>query len=43
VKLTGAMNQKRVIIQPAPIVISGAIPSNEETSDYAYTPVVLVK
>jgi Flp pilus assembly protein TadG len=43
VKLTGSMNQKRVIIQPAPIVISGGIPSDEETSDYAYTPVVLVK
>ncbi|HYO23769.1 MAG TPA: pilus assembly protein TadG-related protein [Lacipirellulaceae bacterium] len=43
VKLTGAMNQKRVIIQPAPMVIPGAIASSEETSNYVYTPVVLVK
>jgi Flp pilus assembly protein TadG len=43
VKLTGSMNQKRVIIQPAPMVIPGAVASTEETSNYAYTPVVLVK
>jgi Flp pilus assembly protein TadG len=43
VKLTGSMNQKRVIIQPAPMVVSGGIPSTEETSDYLYSPVVLVK
>jgi hypothetical protein len=43
VKLTGSMNQKRVIIQPAPMVVSGGIPSTEETSDYLYSPVVLVR
>jgi hypothetical protein len=43
VKLTGSMNQKRVIIQPCPMVLSGVIPSTEETSDYVYSPVVLVK
>ena len=29
VKLTGSMNQKRVIVQPAPMVVSGAIASTE--------------
>jgi hypothetical protein len=43
VKLTGSMNQKRVIIQPCPMVMSGVIPSTEETSDFVYSPVVLVK
>ncbi len=43
VKLTGSMNQKRVIVQPAPMVLSGAIASTVETSDYVYTPVVLIK
>ncbi len=44
VKLTGAMSQKRVIIQPAPMVVPGVIPSpTETTSDYVYSPVVLVK
>ncbi len=43
VKLTGAMSQKRVIVQPAPMVIPGAIASTTTTSSYAYTPVVLVK
>jgi Flp pilus assembly protein TadG len=43
VKLTGSMNQKRVIVQPAPMVIPGAVASTEETSNYVYTPVVLVK
>jgi hypothetical protein len=43
VKLTGAMNQKRVIIQPCPMVLSGVIPSGEPTSSFVYTPVVLVK
>jgi Flp pilus assembly protein TadG len=43
VKLTGAMNQKRVIVQPAHMVISGAIASTESTSEYVYSPVVLVK
>ena len=43
VKLTGAMSQKRVIIQPCPMVIQGALPSNSQTSSYVYSPVVLVK
>jgi hypothetical protein len=43
VKLTGAMQQKRVIVQPAPFVLQGAIPSTEATSDHVYTPVVLVR
>jgi Flp pilus assembly protein TadG len=43
VKLTGAMSQKRVIVQPAPMVIPGAIASTSNTSSYAYTPIVLVK
>jgi Flp pilus assembly protein TadG len=43
VKLTGAMQQKRVIVQPAPFVLQGAIPSTEATSDHVFTPVVLVR
>jgi len=43
VKLTGAMNQKRVIVQPAPFLLQGAIESSEETSDFVYSPVVLIK
>jgi len=43
VKLTGAMNQKRVIIQPCPMVVAGVVPSGESTSSFVYTPVVLVK
>lgn len=43
VKLTGSMNQKRVVVQPAPMVMPGGIASTDETSDYVYTPVVLVK
>ena len=43
VKLTGAMNQKRVTIQPCPMVLAGVIPSSESTSSFVYTPVVLVK
>jgi Flp pilus assembly protein TadG len=43
VKLTGAMKQKRVIVQPCPMVVPGVIPSSEETSSFVYTPVVLVK
>jgi Flp pilus assembly protein TadG len=43
VKLTGPLNQKRVIIQPCHMVVQGAIPSTTSTSSYAYTPVVLVK
>lgn len=42
VKLTGSMNSKRVMVQPAPIVAPQAIRSAEiSTSDYIYTPVVL--
>jgi len=43
VKLTGAMSQKRVIVQPCPMVVQGAIPSETATSSYVYSPVVLVK
>ncbi len=43
VKLTGSMNSKRVIIQPCPMVLPGVIPSSSDTSDYVYSPVVLVK
>jgi Flp pilus assembly protein TadG len=43
VKLTGAMQQKRVTIQPCAMVMAGVIPSAEATSSYVYTPVVLVK
>ena len=43
VKLTGAMSQKRVIIQPCPMVVQGVVPSSGETSSYVYSPVVLVK
>jgi len=44
VKLTGPMNNKRVIIQPAGVVSDGVIPSPETgTSDYVFSRVVLVK
>jgi len=45
VKLTGSMSQKRVIIQPAPVVTAGIIPSSSGTpsSYYVYSPAVLVK
>jgi Flp pilus assembly protein TadG len=43
VKLTGAMNQKRVMVQPCPMVVQGAIPTSGEKSSYVYTPIVLVK
>lgn len=43
VKLTGSMSQKRVIIQPAAMVVEGAIASATESSSFAYSPVVLVK
>lgn len=45
VKLTGKMSAKRVIIQPANMILNGAIPSpgSEETSDFVYTPVRLVR
>jgi hypothetical protein len=45
VKLTGSMLQKRVVIQPAPVVTAGIIPSSSGTpsSYYVYSPAVLVK
>ena len=44
VKLTGAKNQKRVVIQVAPMVTKGVIPSDVSgTSQYVYSPVVLVR
>jgi hypothetical protein len=43
VKLTGSMNSKHVTIQPCPLVTKGVIPSTTETSDYVYSPVVLVR
>ncbi len=44
VKLTGPMNQKRVIAQPAPVVIRSAIPSQTtESSDFVITPAVLLR
>jgi len=45
VKLTGQMNSKRVIVQPANIVASGGIPSNdtEQTSFFVYSPAWLVR
>lgn len=44
VKLTGPMSQKRVIVQAAPIVCPGVVPSTTSgTSSYVYSPVVLVK
>jgi Flp pilus assembly protein TadG len=44
VKLTGSMSQKNVMIQVAPIVTKGAIPSpTVGASSYVYSPIVLVK
>lgn len=45
VKLTGPRQQKRVIIQPAPMVARGAIVDHDGSahSDYLYTPVMLVQ
>lgn len=43
VKLTGAMSQKRVIIQPANIVVKGGIPSSNGTSSFVYSPVWIVR
>jgi len=44
VKLTGAMSQKRVIVQPCPMVIQGAVSADTAgSSSYVYSPVVLVK
>ncbi|MCI0332728.1 MAG: pilus assembly protein TadG-related protein [Planctomycetes bacterium] len=44
VKLTGAMSQKHVTIQVAPVLVNGVIPSTTTgTSKYVYSPVVLVR
>jgi Flp pilus assembly protein TadG len=44
VKLTGSMSQKNVMVQVAPMLVKGAIPSTTSgTSSYVFSPVVLVK
>jgi hypothetical protein len=44
VTLTGSMSQKNVMIQIAPVLTKGAIPSpTVGTSSYVYSPVILVK
>jgi len=44
VKLTGSMNSKRVIVQPAPIIAPQGIRSTDiSTSDFVFTPVVLAQ
>ncbi len=43
VKLTGAMNQKYVMIQPAPMTSTGVIQSSSGGSSYVYSPAVLYK
>ena len=45
VKLTGRMNQKRLIVEPAPIVARHARINlaSQSSSDFVYTPVMLVK
>jgi Flp pilus assembly protein TadG len=44
VKLTGSMSQKYVMIQVAPIMASGVVPSTTTgTSSYVFSPVVLVR
>jgi Flp pilus assembly protein TadG len=44
VKLTGSMSQKHVTIQVGPVIANGVIPSTTAgTSEYVYSPVVLVK
>jgi len=44
VKLTGKQSDKRVIIQPANVILSGGIPSTQTTtSDKVYSPVWLVR
>lgn len=44
VKLTGSMSQKNVMIQVAPALTKGAIPSTTTgTSSFVFSPVVLVK
>lgn len=44
VKLTGSNSSKRVIVQPAPVLVRGGIPSSEgQTSYYVYSPVWLIR
>jgi Flp pilus assembly protein TadG len=44
VRLTGSMSSKRVIIQPAPIVMRGGIPSsNPSTSNFVYSPAFIAR
>ena len=44
VKLTGKMSCKRVIVQPAPILVHGGIPNTGSvTSHFVYSPVWLVR
>jgi hypothetical protein len=44
VKLTGSMSQKKVMIQVAPAMTPGTIPSTTSgTSKYVFSPVVLVR
>ena len=44
VKLTGSMSQKHVTIQVAPVLAKGGVQSSTSgTSEYVYSPVVLVK
>ncbi len=43
VKLTGAMNQKYVMIQPAPLTSTGVIQSSSGGSSYVYSPAILYK
>jgi hypothetical protein len=43
VKLTGSMSSKRVIIQPAPCLMKGGIPSADPQTSHVYSPVWLVR
>ncbi|MGQ9576039.1 MAG: pilus assembly protein TadG-related protein [Thermoguttaceae bacterium] len=46
VKLTGSMSSKKVLVQPAPVVMAGAIPSTSGSppvSHFVFSPVVLVR
>lgn len=43
VVLTGAMNKKRVIIQPAAVNVKGGIPATSPGSQFMYSPVWLVR
>ena len=43
VKLTGAMSQKRVIVQPCPMLMQGVIASESSTSSFVYSPIAIVR